>query len=412
MPLLHLLRARRPTSFQPSLRFLLIAVGLAFALPSLPAAAQQEAYFDGGENIPTSNLDWMRWLPDSTHLATLTVPGTYESMTDETEVYDENGNPLYPLARRMLNQRVELLPQLNAGIRALSVTVRIVNGKLKIYYDGYFLMGSFDEVLSTVTEFLKQHPFETVLLRVKEEYTEDTTYRPFKETLEQYYATGSPYEAVIWRGTTLPSLREVRGKIVLLHDFGATRGIPLSNNSAVQLSEQAWPDTVDEKWRLVRNHLDAASSGAAATLYVNELSAQYEELGLYRADFASSINDNTLDYLNGSNVQRAGVLLMDFPGPGLINALIAKNFRHSLFSVPTDNGRRTNVGSYLQPGLDRPGMDFDSVELDEARPELCRETCLKKYPTCKSFNYVSPGVGGATKARCWRKYCFPPQFSS
>lgn len=67
---LHLARAQRPPSLSLRLRILLTAVALVLALPALPAAAQ-DAYFDAGDTIPTANASWMRWLADSTHLATL-----------------------------------------------------------------------------------------------------------------------------------------------------------------------------------------------------------------------------------------------------------------------------------------------------------------------------------------------------
>ncbi len=49
----------------------------------------------------------------------------------------------------------------------------------------------------------------------------------------------------------------------------------------------------------------------------------------------------------------------------------------------------------------RPGGDFRSFDLDEARPELCREACLQD-PRCRAFTYVKPGVQGRL-ARCWLK---------
>ncbi len=54
---------------------------------------------------------------------------------------------------------------------------------------------------------------------------------------------------------------------------------------------------------------------------------------------------------------------------------------------------------------DRPGMDFDNFDLDEADPQLCIEKC-KKNPDCKSYTYVKPGIQGI-RARCWLKSDIP-----
>ena len=54
---------------------------------------------------------------------------------------------------------------------------------------------------------------------------------------------------------------------------------------------------------------------------------------------------------------------------------------------------------------DRAGSDYRSFDLQEPRPELCRDTCVNEGQ-CRAFTYVKPGVQGAWP-RCWLKSAVP-----
>jgi hypothetical protein len=55
----------------------------------------------------------------------------------------------------------------------------------------------------------------------------------------------------------------------------------------------------------------------------------------------------------------------------------------------------------LEFNVDRPGADIANFDLSQARPELCRDACLRDG-RCVAFTYVNPGVQGPN-ARCWLK---------
>lgn len=55
----------------------------------------------------------------------------------------------------------------------------------------------------------------------------------------------------------------------------------------------------------------------------------------------------------------------------------------------------------MEFNVDRPGSDFANFDLPQARPELCRDACLRDG-RCVAFTYVNPGVQGPN-ARCWLK---------
>jgi len=55
----------------------------------------------------------------------------------------------------------------------------------------------------------------------------------------------------------------------------------------------------------------------------------------------------------------------------------------------------------FEMNIDRPGSDIANFDLPQARPELCRDACLRDG-RCVAFTYVNPGVQGPNP-RCWLK---------
>ncbi|AKJ06057.1 1-phosphatidylinositol phosphodiesterase [Archangium gephyra] len=293
-----------------------LALLVALLLPA-PFAAAHGRYFNDATSIPTQHPNWMRWVPDNTRVSALSLPGTHDTMADETEWYVTVFERAW-----ILTQGLNLRPQLDAGVRAVDIRARHIGDRFTLHHGAYYLMTTFDDVLSTTVQFLKDNPTETVLMRVKKEHTEENTTRSFAATFE-WYRDQPAYNPYIWRGTHVPALSEVRGKIVILDDFeGGDHGI---NWGSIRLQD-AWEETnTATKWNLVRNHLVAANTGDLNALYLNFLSASGS--GGTPAGIADDVNEQALHYLMGANVQRTGVMMMDFPGAGLIDAIIAHNFR-------------------------------------------------------------------------------------
>ncbi|OJT20209.1 hypothetical protein BO221_32780 [Archangium sp. Cb G35] len=333
-----------------------LALLLALLLPA-PFAAAHGRYFNDSTSIPTHHPNWMRWVPDSTRVSALSLPGTHDTMADETEWYVTVFERAW-----ILTQGANLRPQLDAGVRALDIRARHIGNAFTIHHGAYYLMTNFGDVLNTTVQFLQANPTETVLMRVKKEHTEENNSRSFAATFESYRDAYSPY---IWRGTHVPALGEVRGKIVILDDFdGGDHGI--SWNS-IRLQD-AWEETnTTNKWNLARNHLVAANTGDINSLYVNFLSAA--GAGGTPAGIADEVNEQALHYLMGANVQRTGVVMMDFPGAGLIDAIIAHNFRlaPNAAAIGADFSTAFNNISY---GWHADGDDKARDRLIEARTFL------------------------------------------
>ncbi|ATB31012.1 phosphatidylinositol-specific phospholipase C domain-containing protein [Melittangium boletus] len=332
-----------------------LALLLALLLPA-PFAAAHGRYFNDATSIPTQHPNWMRWLPNATKVSALSIPGTHDTMADETEWYVTVFERAW-----ILTQGLNLRPQLDAGVRAVDIRARHIGDRFTIHHGAYHLMTNFDYVLGTTVQFLKDNPTETVLMRVKKEHTEEGNTRSFAATFE-WYRDQAAYSPYIWRGTHVPTLGEARGKIVILDDFeGGDHGI---NWNSIRLQD-AWEETnTTTKWNLVRNHLVTTNTGDTNALYLNFLSAA--GAGGTPAGIADDVNEQALHYLMGSNVQRTGVLMMDFPGAGLIDAIIAHNFRLAT-SASAIGGDFSTVFNNISYGLHGDGDDKARDRLIEAR---------------------------------------------
>ncbi len=61
-----------------------------------------------------------------------------------------------------------------------------------------------------------------------------------------------------------------------------------------------------------------------------------------------------------------------------------------------------------EPGVDRPGSDYRSFDMDaSAIAQQCQSECQKEWPQCRAWTYVNAGVQAAAP-RCWLKNAVPP----
>jgi 1-phosphatidylinositol phosphodiesterase len=285
-----------------------------------PASARGRYYNDSG-SIDTQHPNWMSWVPDATRLSALSLPGTHDTMA-----YQSYGGSLTQ------TQSLDLRKQLDAGIRALDIRCRHIDNSFTIHHGVVYLHVNFDDVLRTTIQFLNANPSETVVMRVKKEHTEENVTRSFAQTFEAY-RNNPAYRSYIWTGNQVPSLGEVRGRIVILDGF-ENGAYGISWNS-IDLQDDWTVSTIfdiDDKWDKVRAHLGKTNAGPASTLFANFLSGSSAAAHPYTVAGGDGlsirgVNDFAIDHLVAGNVQRAGILYMDFPGAGLIDAILALNFR-------------------------------------------------------------------------------------
>ncbi|GGN49426.1 1-phosphatidylinositol phosphodiesterase [Actinoplanes campanulatus] len=298
------------------------------------------------------NPDWMAPLAGSTSLAALSIPGTHETMSTHggalTQTQEDFGDSGGTLAR-----------QLTAGIRMIDIRARVNTGNtFTIHHGAAYQNANFDDVLSRLGTFLAQHPGETVVMRLKQECTgqfgsctDVPGQKSFADIFDTYTAR---YPALFWQpsvtrgaGAPTPSLGTIRGRVVLavLHGphggaighYGLTQFAGWDDASSTYVQDEYTVPNVGAiatKRDQVRRFLDITSAGDPGTMYVNFASgssvfAQPQQVA-GGAFGVQGVNPFLLTYLNeGPEVHtpivRTGMLMLDFPGSGLISKIISLN---------------------------------------------------------------------------------------
>jgi 1-phosphatidylinositol phosphodiesterase len=331
------------------LKGILIATAVAVALVAAPSPARA-ADSSYRTLSSASNPDWMRGLADSTSLAALSIPGTHETMaihggawTQTQEDFGDSGGTLSA--------------QLGAGIRMIDIRARVNTGNtFTIHHGATYQNANFDDVLDKLAGFLAAHPGETVVMRLKQECTgeigscTDASGQAAFADIFTAYVSKRPnlfWTPSVTGNAAVPTLGAVRGKVVLAVMNGAHGG-RFANFGLAQFAD--WNDgsstyvqdnynvpnvsAIATKRDQVRRFLDATSAGDPSKMYVNFASgssvfAQPQQVA-GGALGVQGVDPFLLIYLNEgpevhTPVVRTGVLMLDFPGGGLINKIISFN---------------------------------------------------------------------------------------
>lgn len=339
--------------------FRLLMISIFLLAPSLAYGHNNPGY-SHDSNVKTYNQRWMTNLTDVARISDLSIPGTHDTMA----FYGGDAAQ---------TQSMPLANQLDSGIRVLDIRCRRSSNALLIYHGIVYQRASFDDVLKTVTDFLKRNPGEAVLMRVQEEGDPVSSSRSFEDVFRDYWER---YKDFFWAPTSAnsdnPALMDIRRKIVVLQNFtGAKQKYGVSYKSFNTQDDYTLGSNWDlyDKWTKVKNQLrnadQAAYSGTSATKYMNYLSGSGGSFPYFVASGHSSpgtsaprlatgrttpgwknswpdfprvdcfigictiafegTNVLTYERLGSEFRTRVGILMADFPGPGLIERTIRLN---------------------------------------------------------------------------------------
>ncbi|MFI1265611.1 MULTISPECIES: phosphatidylinositol-specific phospholipase C [Streptomyces] len=283
-----------------------------------------------------SNPDWMSRLPDESALTDLSIPGTHDTMA----------RAVTPIAE---TQKSDLPQQLRSGIRALDIRLRHIGDVFTIHHGMVYLNKNFTQVLQETANFLKEHPRETVLMRLQQEHTEENVTRSFEQTLK-WYVERNPETAGImrqhlWRPKSVndafPRLGDTRGKIIFLQNFYSSEDFGLRwSRPDMDIEDHYEVPTIfqiSRRWDDARNQLEKLKNPASGKMYITHFSGV--SLGAFPDAVAGGVlgiegvNSHGYAYLESVNfpcaprhcLKKAGVIMMDFPGPDLVNRILRYN---------------------------------------------------------------------------------------
>ena len=260
------------------------------------------------------NTDWMNSIPDSRMISDMSIPGTHDSLALYGNVWSTC-------------QSLSLLMLLSVGVRFFDVRCRHYKTSLPIHHGSFFQKRHFSDVLRDMNSFLTSNPSEFLLVRVKEEYNPKDPSRPFWKTVETRMAN---YPGLFWMDKSIPTIGQVRGKIVLLTDFPSDKvlGIPYNSMGRRGHIEDHYKENAgDSKWSKVKNNLQKAKYGSSSDMYLTFNSASGNPLGIQcPREIARKMNPRLHDYVRSQPRRaRLGIIAIDYPGPRLIQDIINRN---------------------------------------------------------------------------------------
>lgn len=262
---------------------------------------------------PASAVDvraWMGGHGDGTALDRLTIPGTHDSGA-------RFGGPWSEC------QNTTIAQQLDSGIRFLDVRCRVTGGSFAIHHGASYQNAMFGDVLIACRDFLAAHPSETVLMRVKQEYSEESD-ATFRAVFDDYLDRRG-WRPLFRIGDRLPLLGEARGKVVLIADNGGLPGLKWWDGSQIALQDD-WNALPDAKYPKIQAHFRAAVD-RPGRLYVNFVSTSAYLPPRWNSD---RLNPRVHGFLDGAELAGRtglGIVPLDFPNTrsGLVEALLRHN---------------------------------------------------------------------------------------
>ncbi|GHA63668.1 phosphatidylinositol-specific phospholipase C domain-containing protein [Streptomyces termitum] len=389
------------------------AGSLLFAAAPAQAAGStsSDAFYNMGS---TSRADWMRSLAGTTSLASVSMPGTHDTLAIHggqfVETQADHGDSAQTLS-----------VQLDRGIRAIDIRVRVTeNQYFTVHHAAYYQQANFDDVLSKAKAFLTAHKDETIVMRLKAECPQsgggiaDCKNDPSNVSSERIatifdlYAKkydGLFYKPSIERNSTgaVPTLSQARGKIVLgaFDSVGYSYGTSGFNSNTEDHWKAPGPE---EKFDYVRANLERAVKGSASAMYVTYSSASTVPT-YYPEEFAAGfgrwmgreyvwtegVNSRLMRYLNdGGGNGRIGIVMMDFPGWALLENIIARNvgnmIKGSHPAIWLVNDNKTYVNSKYNRCMVR-GPEFDSSKTGGL---VTQRACQPTPPVSHQWGVAQP----------------------
>jgi 1-phosphatidylinositol phosphodiesterase len=226
-----------------------------------PVALLARPVVAGADESPIDLTRWMARLADHAPLSAITIPGTHDSgarFGGAAPVVD------FVTALWVQAQNWTVTQQLNAGVRFLDVRCHAEpDGTLRIHHLFVDEQLSLTDVLRECVLFLAANPSEAVLMRVQQEAS--TTPEPqFVAAFDRHVREADAGDR-LYRKPTIPQLRSVRGRIVLMPNKLPSLGGIGWSGPLVSI-EDDWDmgyltpaDAVERKWQSVVMSLDAAA---------------------------------------------------------------------------------------------------------------------------------------------------------
>ncbi|MCR4561637.1 MAG: phosphatidylinositol-specific phospholipase C [Bacilli bacterium] len=279
-----------------------------------------------------SSSAWMKKIDDETKINEIALPGSHDSAA------------LYGIADLSGQcQDLNIAAQLGLGVRALDIRLRVDGEKLRLIHGIVDQRAYFSEILDVVYAFLESNPSEALVMMVKNEDGKEAD--KFTSLME---ATINKNKNRWYLDTAIPTLKEVRGKIVLFGRYDNPLGLNLHNGwqdggdpskectfdievseNKVHIQDHYVVAKAEDKWNEFVACLDYAKDiyqAPNSTYCLNYLSATYD--GGFPPSLAVKVAKD-LNYRLPDKIKEykdTGYIFLDFVSSTLISSIYRRNF--------------------------------------------------------------------------------------
>ncbi|CAL1703413.1 unnamed protein product [Somion occarium] len=185
--------------------------------------------------LPRRNLSaFLRDLPDTLPLSALALPGTHDTMA----LYG------WPISQCQ-SLATPLVVQLQSGIRILDIRLALKDSRLIAYHGVVAQRVSFQYILSTIHDFLTspESCHETIVMSIKQEDFAVVRPQEFSQHVHDEVANGPGGMGMWFLENRIPTLGEVRGKVVMFSRFGGNGCEWDGGLEGLGIHPTTWPDS-------------------------------------------------------------------------------------------------------------------------------------------------------------------------
>jgi 1-phosphatidylinositol phosphodiesterase len=258
------------------------------------------------EHPDSFNPNWMESIPNEKLVSGLSIPGTHDSCARYGTFIAEC-------------QSWSIDDQLKAGIRSFDIRCRRVLDVFCIHHGLVYQHIHFGDVLNLIEAFLKQHPTEGIIMRVKEEYDPDNPTDTFENIFKKYV---DAYPNLFLLLNKVPTMKELRGKIWVLQDGKSLGSYNWRNLNIQDDYDLGFFTSLDKKKQEIRDQMRRANDDTSNTVFANHCSAT----GILFQEPLFIAKQTNQVIFEGKNYKKIGITIFDFPGEGIIAFIISKNF--------------------------------------------------------------------------------------
>ena len=276
--------------------------------------------------VNISPEQWMLNLNDNMKICDISLPGTHDTCASDCNLFAKC-------------QSLNLEKQLDIGIRFIDIRCRHINDRFKLHH-GFIDLGiDFGEgVQDKCLQFLKKNPSEAIFIMISPEYKAKENSKSFEEVFQSYIKDYSQYW---YLKAYMPTIGEIRGKIVLLRRFAANDqqlGIDMSGwkydaEFAIQNHHEFKFFIQDKhslsrsnKWTKISQSIDQKNrQNEENTWCLHYCSSTSSPLYIPRYN-ASKVNKKLFELLQSIDHPLKGTFILDFARDQIVSEIFSLNF--------------------------------------------------------------------------------------